>query len=53
MSKACAPITERRIRISPFDDVSTKWEASDHPNQLSVLFRSTPPYTTPSTFNDN
>ena len=43
MSRACAPITERRIRISPFDDVSAKCEASDHPNQLSALFRSTPP----------
>ena len=48
MSKACAPITGQRIRISPFDDVSAKWEALDHPNQLSALFRSTPPSTTPS-----
>ncbi len=50
MSKACAPITERRIRISPFDDESAKWEASDHPSQLSALFRSTPS-TTRSMFN--
>jgi hypothetical protein len=51
-SRARAPITERRIRIGPFDDVSAKWEASDHPNQISALFRSAPPSTTLSMFND-
>ena len=51
-SKACAPITGRRIRISLFDDVSAKWGASNHPSQLNASFRSTPPSTTPSIFND-
>jgi hypothetical protein len=50
--KACAPITGQRIRTSLFDDVSGKWGASNHQSQLSALFRSTPPFTTPSMFND-
>ena len=52
MSKACAPITGQRILTSLFDDASAKWGASDHPSQLSALFRSTPPSTTLSMFND-
>ena len=37
---------------SLFDDVSAKWGASNHPSPLSALFRSTPPFTMRSMFND-
>ena len=43
MSKACAPITGRRIRISQCDIASAKWEASNQPGRLSALFRFTLP----------
>ena len=52
MSKACAPITVRRIRISVFDDARAKWQASNHSGQLRALSQSTPSSTTPSMFND-
>ena len=50
-SRACARTTEPRIRISRPDGASTKFSASNRPDQRSASFQFTPSFTTHSTSN--